>query len=150
VKLGYRLSSRKYPANSGLGAAHYGGRWNPVGVEVIYAAMSPSLAALEILVHYDDLPRNYVLTTIEIPSSVSFRKLEQAELPRNWDRKVPIRATAKLGGRWVADQESAVLCVPSSIVPMEHNLVLNPAHPDFSQIRFLPSMPFRFDTRLKQ
>ena len=62
----YRLHSSRYPANSGKGAAIHGGRWNPPGVEAIYTAQSRSLAALEILVHYTVLPRDFVLTPIRI------------------------------------------------------------------------------------
>jgi RES domain-containing protein len=55
----YRLHSKRYPANSGKGAALHGGRWNPPGVEAIYTAQSRSLAALEILVHYAVLLRDF-------------------------------------------------------------------------------------------
>ena len=47
------------------------------------------------------------------------------------------------------EARSAVLEVPSVVVPASSIYVLNPAHPDFSQIRFLPSIPFKFDPRLK-
>ena len=95
----YRLSSRRYPANSGKGAGLYGGRWNSVGIEVIYTAQSPSLAALEILVHYDVLPTDFVLTTIQIPDEVEVRVLKR--LPANWDQEVPVPATRSVGDRWV-------------------------------------------------
>ena len=150
MTVGYRLSSRRYSANSGKGAALYGGRWNPVGVEVIYAAMSPSLAALEILVHYDTLPTIFVLTEIRIPVRVRISQLADRDLPPKWDDQVPGAATQAVGARWILGQRSAVLSVPSSIMPIERNLVLNPAHPDFRFIRFRPSTPFRFDSRLKQ
>jgi len=65
----YRLSSRKYPANNGKGAAKYGGRWNPVGTEAIYAAATVALATLEVLVQFAILPKDYVLTEIHIPDS---------------------------------------------------------------------------------
>jgi len=60
----YRLSSGRYPANSGAGAALHGGRWNPPGIPAIYCADNRSLAALEILVHYDVLPRDFAITRI--------------------------------------------------------------------------------------
>lgn len=150
ITVGYRLSSSRYPANSGIGAGLHGGRWNPTGVPVIYAAMSPSLAALEILVHYETLPTNFSLTSFRIPSRVIIRKLLEHELPPRWNRKKLIRATQNLGAAWVHDGHTAVLSVPSSIIPFERNLVLNPAHPDFHFIRFSPPAPFQFDTRLKQ
>jgi RES domain-containing protein len=150
VTIAYSLSSRRYPANDGRGAALYGGRWNPVGVEVIYAAMSPSLAALEILVHFDVLPGNFVLSVIQIPPRACIQKLEDVDLPAKWNRDVPIAATQKLGAEWVRQGQSPVWSVPSTIVPIERKLVLNRAHPDFRLIRFRPPVPFRFDSRLKQ
>jgi RES domain-containing protein len=56
MTVGYRLSSARFAVNSGSGAARYGGRWNRVGTPVIYTSQSPSLAALEIMAHYDVLP----------------------------------------------------------------------------------------------
>lgn len=43
----YRLGSRRYPPNDGLGASLYGGRWNHKGTPVIYAAASRALIAQE-------------------------------------------------------------------------------------------------------
>jgi RES domain-containing protein len=63
----YRLHSRLFRGDSGVGAALYGGRWNPPGVEAIYASATISLAVLEILVHYSVLPKDFVATPIEIP-----------------------------------------------------------------------------------
>ena len=79
----YRLHSKRYPANSGRGAALHGGRWNPPGVEAIYTAQSRSLAALEILVHYAVLPRDFVLTPIRIPEDrvVVARLQKDAQFP---------------------------------------------------------------------
>lgn len=65
ISLG-RVSSARFPAKSGTGAALYGGRWNRVGTPVIYAAQSTSLAALEVLVHFSALPKDHVLTEIRV------------------------------------------------------------------------------------
>ena len=139
----YRLHSKRYPANSGRGAALHGGRWNPLGVEAIYTAQSRSLAALEILVHYAVLPRDFVLTPIRIPEDrvvvarlqkdAQFPELQQTrDLTLNW-----FPSTAVLGVYWV-------------IIPDERIYILNPAHPEFEYIEFLDSEPFKFDPRLKQ
>ena len=138
----YRLHSKRYPANSGKGAALHGGRWNPPGVEAIYTAQSRSLAALEILVHYAVLPRDFVLTPIRIPED----RVVIARLQTHWQFS---EAQARdLGLEWFA--RTAALGVYSVIIPEERIYILNPAHPEFKHIEFLDSEPFQFDPRLKQ
>lgn len=150
MTLCYRLSSGKYPVNSGVGAALHGGRWNPAGSEVIYAAASSSLAVLEILVHYSVLPRDFVLTEIKIPSEVAVEHVDSGNLPRGWDKPTPSRATQDIGRKWIVSGRSAVMEVPSAVVPAESIYVLNPKHRDFQLLKFAPPLPFRFDARLKR
>jgi RES domain-containing protein len=142
------LSSRRFPSNSGKGAALLGGRWNPSGVEAIYAAASVSLAALETLVHFSVLPRDFVLTEIQVPEAVA-ESLDEGDLPAGWDTLSASAVTQEIGRGWAVDLWSAVLSVPSAIVPVERNYVLNQKHPGFGRIKFLPSTPFRFEPRLK-
>lgn len=139
----YRLHSKRYPANSGRGAALHGGRWNPPGVEAIYTAQSRSLAALEILVHYAVLPRDFVLTPIRIPEDrvVVARLQKDAQFPE-------LQQTRDLTLKWFPS--TAVLGVYSVIIPDERIYILNPTHPEFEYIEFLDSEPFKFDPRLKQ
>jgi RES domain-containing protein len=138
----YRLHSKRYPANSGRGAALHGGRWNPPGVEAIYTAQSRSLAALEILVHYAVLPRDFVLTPIRIPED----RVVVARLPK--EAQFPELQTRDLILEWFPS--TAVLGVYSVIIPDERIYILNPTHPEFEYIEFLDSEPFKFDPRLKQ
>ena len=142
----YRLHSSRYPANSGTGAAIHGGRWNDPGIQAIYAAESRSLAALEILANYAVLPINFVLTPIRIPDRVQISRLSVNALPLDWNE--PTSTSARDAAR-PAFSRTAVLVVPSAVVPAEHNYVLNPVHPDFQHIEFLASAPFHFDPRLK-
>jgi RES domain-containing protein len=132
-----------------MGAALHGGRWNPKGVEVVYAAATVSLAALEVLVQFSALPRDFVLTEIHIPAGGVIEAVYEQDLPTDWQAFSPSPGTQEIGRRWVVELRSAVLSVPSTIVPVERNYVLNPRHPNFGQIVFLPSTPFRFDPRLK-
>jgi RES domain-containing protein len=138
----YRLHSSRYPANSGKGAAIHGGRWNPPGVEAIYTAQSRSLAALEILVHYTVLPRDFVLTPIRIREDrVIVTRLQP-------DAQFFEPQARNLALRWFPT--TAALGLYSVIIAEERIYVLNPAHPEFRYIEFLDSEPFRFDPRLKQ
>jgi len=141
----YRLHSSRYPANSGKGAAIHGGRWNRPGVEAIYAASSRSLAVLEVLVHYDVLPLDFVLTPIRIPDHVEITLIPERSLPTGWSQPQTTAAQDAVESIFAT---IAVLGVPSTIVRGERIYVLNPAHAAFQHIEFLDSEPFQFDPRL--
>jgi RES domain-containing protein len=108
-----------------------------------------SLAALEVLVHFSVLPRDFVLTEIHIPAAVAIESIDEGHLPADWQALSPSSSTQDIGRRWAVELRSAVLSVPSTIVLTERNYVLNPRHPEFGRIRFLASTLFRFDPRLK-
>lgn len=146
----FRISSPRYPATSGAGAALYGGRWNKVGTAVIYTAQSASLAALEVLVHYNVLPKDHVLTEIRVPEDLEVLAVDEAELPGGWDAIAYIPATQEIGERWIKEARSAILSVPSCIIPGERNYLINPAHSAFGKLDFQPPRPFRFDPRLRK
>lgn len=146
----YRLCSSRFSAASGAGAALYGGRWNKVGTAVIYAAQSASLAALEVLVHYNTLPTDYALTEIQVPDTLLILAIKEDELPDGWDAVPYVPATQERGERWINEGRSAILSVPSSIIPGERNFLINPAHAAFGELRFQPPRPFRFDPRLRK
>ena len=137
-------------AFSGEGARLFGGRWNPVGVPVVYCSGSLALAALEILVHAgrESLPRDYRAVPVDIPETMEIERIEPTALPKDWRAyPAPLRLQA-LGERWVRAARTAVLRVPSAVIPEESNLLLNPAHPDFAGLRIGDPRPFSFDLRL--
>ena len=161
----YRLHSRRYPEHDGMGAFTYGGRWNPAGMKAVYAASSPALATLEVVVNNAILPRDFVLTEIRIPETV---RIWQYDEPPGDDQ--PSRDLCQLAGTIISKGEktfdgvekydpgflyppegAAVLSVRSAILPdypSERNYVAFPDHPEFSKIEFLSSRPFVFDRRL--
>ena len=136
-------------AFSGLGARLYGGRWNSPGTAVVYLSQSQSLAALEILVHLEmaDALRHYQACPVTFDDAL-VTAINPATLPKTWRKDPPPRALQKLGDAWAAAGTSAVLAVPSAIVPAERNYLLNPAHPDMKRVRIGRPQPFRFDRRL--
>ncbi len=54
----------------------------------------------------------------------------------------------RYGSAWFEAGETAVLAVPSVVVPSELNCVLNPAHGDFRRLKISKPWPFVFDARL--
>ena len=57
-------------------------------------------------------------------------------------------AARRLGGQWCHDRSSALLLVPSAILPEESNYVLNAQHPDANSLQLIRERPFTFDPRL--
>ena len=136
-------------AFSGEGARLYGGRWNSPGTAMVYTAQSQSLAALEMLVHLDsaDLLGEYAFLDVMIEESL-IAALDLSILPKNWRSTPPLAKLRKFGDAWVQSATSAVLRVPSSLVPAENNYLLNPKHADFAKLQIGKTVPFRYDARL--
>ena len=147
----WRITKRKHArhAFSGEGAREFGGRWNNPGTAVVYTAQSQSLAALEMLVHLDsaDLLEKYVLLAADFDHSL-VKVVDASNLPRNWRADPPPAQVRSIGDEWVLGGSSAVLQVPSVLVPGENNFLLNPGHQDFARIRCGKPLAFRFDARL--
>ena len=146
----WRITTARFAdtAFSGEGARLYGGRWNPKGWEVVYTAESQSLALLELMVQDDPLRAHYVLMSAEIPADLAQTRIEAAQLPPDW-RTIGARDVLQdLGTAWLQAAATAVLSVPSAVVPAERNYLLNPRHPDFAHIRIGPPQSLQTDTRL--
>jgi RES domain-containing protein len=148
----WRLTKTKHLSTAwdGEGAKKAGGRWNSVGVAVIYTSESLSLALVEILVHLtSEILPAYSALRVEFEESL-VTALAPAALPANWRDSPAPPETKAIGDTWVADLTSAVLRVPSVVVPDESNYVLNPSHPDFHRLAIGPPRSFPFDLRLRR
>lgn len=148
---GWRIVSagRAADAFSGEGARRFGGRWNSPGAAVVYASEHASLAALEILVHFQPIVpgARFAAFRLDFPDAL-IAHLRSTELPAGWRGSPPGPETMNFGDAWVRADKSAVLAVPSTIMPVETNFLLNPAHRDFRRIRIAKPEPFTFDPRL--
>jgi RES domain-containing protein len=145
----WRICKRAHAAFDGEGARKAGGRWNLRGVAVVYASETLSLAALELLVHADPalLPEDLVAIEAEVPEALRMRRIEADKLPRGWRRHPAPETLARIGADWAKSLETAVLSVPSALVPREANFLLNPAHADFRKIRIGKPEAFDLDPR---
>jgi len=149
----WRISKLKYAqtAYSGEGARREAGRWHAAGDRVVYTSSSAALAALEVLVHTDTdlLPHTaYVAIPADITSRTKVIRLDASELPLNWQGIPSPPELREIGTRWLRERKSAVLAVPSAVVPFEWNYLLNPEHPAFKTIRIGTPQAFHFDSRL--
>lgn len=148
----WRLCQERFAsaAFTGEGARLNSGRWHRAGVPVIYTATTLSLAALEVLVHFDHdlIPSGFVAFAVEIPATVRLQRLTGKQLPTNWRTLPAPDETKDLGTRWIKSRKTVGLVVPSALVPQEQNVLLNPTHPDFAKLRIGAPEPFAFDPRL--
>lgn len=142
-------SSRAGRAFDGEGARLYGGRWNSPGNRMVYTAESVSLAVLEVVVHLQtgQLLPAYALIDATFAAHL-VEVVPPEELPSNWRGQPAPVETREIGDRWLMEQSSPVLRVPSVIVPVESNFLINPEHPQFSSLSIGSVVPFTFDARL--
>jgi len=140
----YRLTKAAFIALDGEGARLYGGRLNSAGRPMIYAAASPSLAVLEVLVHLDLpaelMPDDYRLLAIEVPADSEIESLE--EVPDDDD------ACRSAVDNFLIRGAALALFVPSVVVPQERNTLINTRHPTMGLVRLVSDQPYRFDRRL--
>ncbi len=137
---------------SGKGAEMTGGRWNRKGRPVTYCATNMALAVLETLVHFNaqGLPLNRYLVRIEVPDDVWASAVLQSPrtLPVGWEAIPEGQVSLDVGDLWLQQSPSAVMIVPSAIVPEESNVLLNPRHADCARIRAVKVRQWRYDHRL--
>ena len=127
----WRLVTARFADNafSGEGARLYGGRWNRKGAALVYTAESQSLAMLEMLVQDEPLRARYVIIQARIPKGLKIRQIELAQLPPDW-RTISARTQLQaIGSAWAQEQSTAVLAVPSVVIPGETNYLFNPFIP---------------------
>lgn len=152
----FRIEREKYLESTlkGIGAAMTEGyRWNSANTFLVYTADSRALATLEVSVHLDlseDLPSDRFYVEIEIPDDLQILELLLDDLPKGWDSKPPQIETQFIGDDFVEDANAAILKVPSSIIPLEYNYLINPNHPEAERITVVSQTPLKFDERLRR
>jgi len=147
----WRIVKSSYAAQAfdGEGARVLGGRWNSPGHRVVYTSQSAALATLEILVHLGSASAlaAWVLIGCRFPQAL-VTVADRGSLPKHWRRFPAPSELPRIGNEWILSGASAVLQVPSAIIELEHNYLLNPEHKDFRRIEIQSPAPFSFDVRL--
>jgi RES domain-containing protein len=140
----YRITRSRHAADlSGEGARLCKGRWNLVGVPMIYTASSVALAALELFVN---VPHGLVKIAgfkrvdIYFPDSATIEYLELTDLPGDWSNVTAPDTIGEIGRIWANKCSSLVLRVPSAAIGgHEYNYLINPGHPDISAVKIVGS-----------
>jgi RES domain-containing protein len=146
----WRIARTAHAAFGGEGVRLYGSRWTPRGTPAVFTSATLSLAALERFVHTDpDLdPDDLVATSVDLGPKLAIEGVSTADLPPDWRTYPPLPGLALIGERWLQQRRTAVLSVPSVMIPQEHNFIINPNHVDFEMIRVGRPEPFSFDARM--
>ena len=147
----WRITKNKYQdsAFTGEGAEVAGGRWNSQGTRIVYASSSISLSILEILVHLESISvlSSYSVIPFHFDESLA-AELKEGDLLKGWAAHPPPVSSQRVGDSWVQEQTSLLLKVPSVVVPIESNYLLNPTHPDIDKIKIGHPVPLPLDERL--
>lgn len=152
----WRLEKERYvdTAFRGKGSLKTSGRWHHKGTQVAYASEHPGVAVLEKLVWLEryDVARSseYVLLPLNLDPSTHLETFDPSDLPERWDAFPHPDATRDIGTRWFEEERSAVLAVPSAVLPVAKNYLINPFHPDFHELERGEPIPFSWDARLFQ
>jgi RES domain-containing protein len=147
----WRLVAFKYADRifSGGGAYRQGGRWNSPGRAVVYVSEHLSLCALEFMAHMIQIPMiaGFKCVWVDIPKNL-IMEIDPKDLPADWNAVPASRSTKQIGDRWFDERVYPVLKVPSTVIPVEHNFLINPFHPQFKELQIGDIGDFEFDKRL--
>lgn len=148
----YRITNLKYKEStlSGIGAEKVGGRWNEVGTRAVYCSENISLALLEYYVHSENiayLPKEIVVAKIEFPDDFVIEELKK--IPERWNQYPYSSKTTEIFTKLSKDRNFFALRVPSSIVGLEYNIILNPLYKDFGKVEVVEFINLPIDERLK-
>jgi RES domain-containing protein len=143
----WRLTGPAFlPGLDGEGSTIWGGTWNSPGNPMVYLSSSLALSALEVLVNLaphqrrrGELP-TYIAVAIEIDGGTI---ADPSFAPQQ-----DIAESKALGDAWLRSNSSLALLVPSRVIPLERNVLLNPRHPAMVDVHIALTEPFVFDDRL--
>ena len=135
-----------------------GGRWNRIGYPVVYCAVNRALAYLETLANLlpslvadSSPPGNRCLVEVSLPNGVWEKRYlgrKDRKFPSGWDVHPAGKGSIDYGTAWLTSMDTAILVVPSVVVPDEDNILINPLHPDTKGIRARNTGRWQFDPRL--
>ncbi len=148
----YRVANLKYKdlTLSGIGAEKVGGRWNKVGTRAVYCSENISLALLEYYVHSENianLPKDILVAKIKFPDELPIEEL--IGLPERWNQYPYSSKTTKVFTDLSNNRDFFGLKVPSTIVGIESNIILNPLYKEFGKVEIIEFISLPIDDRLR-
>ena len=147
----FRIAKKQYINDlSGEGARLFGGRWNKRGINMLYFSTHLSLAVLEILAHFDQslTPNDLYFTEIEIDDDFINQTEDFSSIEAYLRINPPHYSTQEFGSTWIAKNELVGLKVPSAILPLESNIIINPQHKNWLNHKVIKTEILQLDTRV--
>ena len=148
----YRIAKTLYVNDlSGEGARLHGGRWNRPGVPVLYTSQARSLALLELIVHfaaYNAIKDSFSFLSLEIPD-VEIISIDNQLLKGN-KFDLNNQKLWEISEHYFFKVNVLGIKVPSILIPEESNIILNPFHPNFKQIKKLSIDSIDLDERFRK
>jgi RES domain-containing protein len=152
----WRLEKERYVGEAfrGKGSLKTSGRWHHKGTQVAYASEHPGVAVLEKLAWLGSYEvardSSYLLVPLEIDPDEHLERIEEPELPQGWDAFPHRDETRDIGTGWFDEERSPVLGVPSAVLSIAENYLINPFHPQFHKLDRGEPKPFSWNRRLFQ
>jgi len=147
----YRVTKKEFVKDlTGEGARLYGGRWNKKGRSMLYFSEHLSLCVLEMLtrIDFEFLSEDYAFIEVEIPEKLIASLEKASSVSRKWRTDPPTVATQEFGSKWLASEANVALTVPSSVLPNERNILVNPNHRLISKLKITNSGKLDLDSRV--
>ncbi|WOD13416.1 RES family NAD+ phosphorylase [Paraburkholderia kirstenboschensis] len=91
---------------------------------------------------------HYVMIPARFPETIVVQRIDPASLPADWRDLFARAELQQVGTTWLETRASAVLAVPSAVVPAETNYLLNPNHTDFVHVEIGAREEWLTDPRL--
>jgi len=147
----FRVANQKYKDStlSGIGAEKVGGRWNAKGTRAVYCSENIALALLEYYIHSKDigiLPKEILVAKIQIPKNFTIKEIDK--LPNEWNAYPYTSSTTSIFSDFALSSEFFALKVPSAIVSIEYNYILNPLYKNFGRVKVVDFLCLAIDDRL--
>lgn len=144
----FRIVHKLY-ANT-LFASGMRGRWNGAGNKVLYASESIPLALLENMVRRQGVGFNndFKVMFLEVPNDVVIESVEESALEPGWRDPNDYSQCQPLGDQWFNAGKALALKVPSAVMPLAFNFVINTIHPDYPRVKLAAVTDLVPDSRI--
>jgi RES domain-containing protein len=148
--LAFRILHKKY--SDALFAPGIEGRWNSAGKKVLYCSESIPLAFMESMIRRQGVGFNSDLQIahINIPDNAIIKHINLDDLKKGWNEPYDYSACQTLGDEWYDQQEGLALKIPSAVLSICLNYMLNTIHPDFKKVKLIRLTPLMPDPRIDE